>query len=247
MSYWSFLFFLCCFLKLGLAQQKELPKYIDKCSLNHNFKKCVLNSAQKAIPVIVKGDPEYNIPNMQPLHVPFVGLINTNQLVLNFTDTQVYGLENAKMVDIIIDKNNKLSSTPIFAIPNATLKGEYSISGTLLALNLNGKGQYSVTLLNGVYKYPLVIEKVTKDGVDYYQARGKKLIFDFEDVKFDIGDFLEGGNGLGKQINKLLTENWKELLEDFRPVISDVVNTIILDIFNKIAQDVPAKNVFLPD
>lgn len=118
--------------------------------------------------------------------------------------------------------------------------------------------------VHGIYKYPLLIEKENINGVDYYQTKGKKLNFDFENVYFDLGNifsgdpnignslsvmenFISDGTILGKQINKLLTENWKMLLEEFGPTISEIVTNIITDIFNRIAKDVPATNVFLPD
>ncbi|XP_044755982.1 uncharacterized protein LOC123314734 [Coccinella septempunctata] len=142
----KFVFLFCASSGLVQAQQRDLPKYIEKCSLKHEFKQCVLRSANKAIPLIVKGDADYKIPNMQPLHVPFVNLFNTPQIVLNFTDTKVYGLENAKMVDIVVNNEDRLSFTAAFENPNITLSGEYSIIGTILALPLKGDGLYSVSL-----------------------------------------------------------------------------------------------------
>lgn len=44
------------------------------------------------------GDPEYGIPNMIPLKFPFMNIISTPSMSLNFTNVEVHGLDKMKLI-----------------------------------------------------------------------------------------------------------------------------------------------------
>ncbi|KAK9874614.1 hypothetical protein WA026_005444 [Henosepilachna vigintioctopunctata] len=132
------------------AAEKELPTYIKKCLMKN--RECVMKSSNDAIPFIVKGDPEYKVPNMQPLQVSFISLINTPQLTLNLSNLEIFGLEEAKMTDFMVDEVHDMHFTLVLSIPNTTIKGEYSVSGQVLVLPIRGNGNFSMSLRDQVNK-----------------------------------------------------------------------------------------------
>ncbi|KAL3277269.1 hypothetical protein HHI36_012620 [Cryptolaemus montrouzieri] len=239
--------FLCVF----ESYQKQLPNYIRKCSLKHNLRECAIKSANDAIPFIVKGDPAYDIPNLSPLRIPFMSLIKTKDMSLNLTDVNIQGLDQAKLIDFVPANVDKMLFDIVLAIPKVTINADYSIDGKIMIMPVNAKGRISLFLNNGVYTYTVVIKAVEINGENHYQIEGQKLEFRFDKISSDLESLTSTDETIGsfpvEQVNELLNENWNTLLRDFGPLVSDAVSSLIQQIMNGIARDVPANGVFLPD
>lgn len=53
-------------------------------------------------------------------------------------------------------------------------------------------------------------------------------------TKFHINGIFSGDN-----TNKLLNENWQELMTEFKPAMNEIIGSVIRGIFNPLAKKVP--------
>ncbi|XP_045467761.1 uncharacterized protein LOC123676106 [Harmonia axyridis] len=172
-------------LSSNYAFAKDLPLVLRnlKCKLNNDFDACFMASANKGIPLIAKGDPEYGIPNMIPFKIPFMNLIDTSNLHVNLTNIEVHGLNKMKMVGYKSDiKKNSFSLS--LKGENITVVGNYVADGKILVMPIKGKGRFSFYFKNGIYNGHLsagIIEKMARNTSillnAYFSPNSKKLFF----------------------------------------------------------------------
>ncbi|KAK9874607.1 hypothetical protein WA026_005438 [Henosepilachna vigintioctopunctata] len=240
---------LCVFLLLSIVyvESKDLPKYLKdlRCSKSSkDLYDCFLKNGNIAIPLVAKGDPEYNIPKMNPMEIPFVQLISSPTLNINITKVKVHGLDKLKLVDIklIIDKG---LYTHIFKGESVVIEGEYTADGHILVMPVKGHGHFKMNLKNGVYKATNLLDTYEKDNEEWWKVRESKLDYAFDKIEFDLDNLFEGNKDLGATINKFLNENWDLLVVDFGPGIAKTISNLYKNIFDQFCAQIPAKNFFL--
>ncbi|KAL3277272.1 hypothetical protein HHI36_012622 [Cryptolaemus montrouzieri] len=217
-----------------------------RCPLTHDFKPCFLEKGNAAIPLIAKGDPEYNIPKMDPFEIPVVKLFSSPSMALNLTNLKIYGLENLKIIDIEVDLNRRMFRTTLKG-ENVTAIGNYSIDGKILVMPIKSKGLFSMYIQNGIYIATKIDHIIDKHGEKYYKPVFEPLDYHLEKVDFQIHNLFGENKVLGDEVNRFLNNNWDILMIEFGPEIAQIISKIITDIFDNLAAVVPVKYVFLDD
>ncbi|KAK9874612.1 hypothetical protein WA026_005442 [Henosepilachna vigintioctopunctata] len=224
---------------------RDLPKYLIplKCPKDNNFQKCFVESANKAIPIVAKGDPDLHIPKLSPMEIPFLQLISTPNLQLNFTNIKVHGLDHLQMVDIRIywDKN---MYTTIFTSDNITIEGDYVARGQVMIMPIKGNGHFTMMMNGATFKATVVSGNIDRNGVKYFHLDDFKLDYNIKKLSFNFENLFEGNKELGDQLNKFLNDNWDLILTDFGPGISNTVSGIIRNIYQQVGEEVPVKYFF---
>ncbi|XP_044755979.1 protein takeout-like [Coccinella septempunctata] len=230
----------------SFVYSKELPLVLRdlKCPQTEEFRKCFLLNGNKAIPLLAKGDPEYGIPNLMPLVIPFMSLISTPTLQLNLTNIQVHGLDKMRIIGERVDLVKNVYMVNLKG-DNITVVGDYSAEGRILVMPLNGKGRFKLYFKNGRYRSTSFVRVIEKDGDKYFKPEDSRLEARFELMTFDLDNLFDGNKQLGDQVNAFLNENWESLVKDFGPTVEDAVAKIIKDIFVDLASVVPIKNMFI--
>ncbi|KAK9874758.1 hypothetical protein WA026_005568 [Henosepilachna vigintioctopunctata] len=230
------------------VDSKELPIYMRhlRCPLTHDFKECFIEKGTAAIPLIAKGDPEYNLPKMNPFEIPIVRLLESPSMALNLTNLKVYGLEELKIIDIEVDLKRRMFKTTLSG-QNVTVVGEYSVDGKILIMPIKTKGLFSMYLKNGVYIATKIDHIEHKSDDIYYRPVFDPLEYNFEKVEFRLDSLFGQNEDIGNQVNKYLNNNWENLMAEFGPQIARILSKIITDIFDNLAAVVPVKYIFLDD
>ncbi|RZF47841.1 hypothetical protein LSTR_LSTR013931 [Laodelphax striatellus] len=231
----------------GLSAALKLPTYIKPCPKDANFNKCALEHGKAAIPKILKGDGKYRIPNMQPLEVEKIvvgdGPDSKIGLQLVCEKCKFYGLEGVQLEDIKFDFEKKR----VFLqgrVPKVQMKGKYKASGKVLVLPITGDGDADINLTNVGLKYNADFEVEKKNGKDHLKLVNPVLDIETDGINFKLTNLFNGDKLLGDNMNTFLNENWKELLKEFGPAVSETLAQIITLIVNNIAELVPYEDVF---
>ncbi|KAK9686080.1 hemolymph juvenile hormone binding protein (JHBP) [Popillia japonica] len=129
-------YLICALISLSAVNvlAKDLPSYITQCSLKEaDLNGCIRDNGNKAIPVIVKGDPDLGIPSLSPITVKELVLGGDN-LKIMVTDAYCDDLKTTKLTETLFDlKNQKAGYTAV--IDSLTVTGKYSIKdGKILDL-----------------------------------------------------------------------------------------------------------------
>ncbi|KAK9874610.1 hypothetical protein WA026_005441 [Henosepilachna vigintioctopunctata] len=221
---------------------RDLPNYLIplKCPRDNNFQKCFIESANKGIPLVARGDPDFHIPKMSPMEIPFLQLISTPNLQLNFTNIKVHGLEHLRMVDLRIfwDKN---MYTSIFTADNITIEGNYVARGQVMIMPIRGNGHFTMMMNDATFKTTVMSGQIERNGEKYYHLDDFRLDYNIKKLSFNFENLFEGNKELGDQLNKFLNDNWDLILTDFGPGIAKTVSDIIRNIYEQVGKEVPSK------
>ncbi|KAK9874609.1 hypothetical protein WA026_005440 [Henosepilachna vigintioctopunctata] len=225
---------------------KDLPEYLKNltCSKSQkDFEDCFVRNGNKAIPLVVRGDPDYNIPKLNPMEISSVELISTPNLSVNLTNVKIRGLENMKLqkAKLLIEKSRY---THWLKGENIIVEGEYEANGQVMIMPIKGKGHFTTNLKNGIYEVTSITETYEKDGELHLKIVRSSIKYSFERITFNFENLFDGNKELGDKVNEFLNENWDILLVDFGPGISDTILKIYRSIFDAICLQIPMKYFF---
>lgn len=88
-----------------------------------------------------------------------------------------------------------------------------------------------------------------KDGHKYYNVTDTKINFSISKLKVNLQNLFNGLKEIEDSTNVFLNENWETALEALRPIIKKAVEDVLLDLLQKIFNNVPADYfvINLPD
>nr|CAD7431005.1 unnamed protein product [Timema monikensis] len=226
----------------------RLPHYLKSCKVDASFEACALKNGQDSIATLVKGDPQYRIPKLEPLGLDEIKIDQGSgpvQLSLTGKDVKVHGLSHAVLKSIKFDSDSKLLDIG-FTIDKVIVLAKYDISGKVLVLPITGTGDLNITLdeLSGVYKVKLDLKKNEKDGKDYAQINNSDFKFSTKRAHFQLDNLFNGDKALGDNMNVFLNENWAEVFKEFGPAVGDVINVVISRILTGVFELVPYEDIF---
>ncbi|KAK4883094.1 hypothetical protein RN001_006413 [Aquatica leii] len=232
------------FAVMSCLEAAKLPSYIIPCSASDpNLNECGRKHAQDALPSVIKGDPKFKLPSLEPLKLPEIKITSGN-LRVDLLNVIIKGFDNAQVKDMQIDLKNKHISLTVF-IDKANLLSNYEISGNILILPIRGKGRSNITFAGGSYKYDFDYTLKDKHGDKYMIMKNNKLDFKTERSYFYFENLFGGDNQLGEQMNKFLNENWETVEQELGPAITQTMSTIITSSLNGIFDKVPFKDIIL--
>ncbi|GLV37901.1 uncharacterized protein CBL_06397 [Carabus blaptoides fortunei] len=230
----------CVFLViLALASGSKLPEYLTKCSKSDTkLSECLLRSVKQAWPTIIKGDNSYHIAPMNPLQVTSIhAVVGDNQLIGDLYNGSFHGLENAEFKEIKWDLAKKRIDMKFF-LPILNLSGDYSATGKIIGLPLEGKGTENVTIENMDNTLSMEYETVEKDGKEYIEIAKTQMAYTTSRLWFEIHNLFNGNARLGTAMNEVLNENWSAVNKEINPyfgnAIGEAYSQVIQAFFHKV-------------
>lgn len=230
-------------------QALPLPSYIGKGCLRNdpNLNECVVRKGAPVIERLVKGDPKYRIPKLDPLVIPAMTIQQgTKQVGLTMTckNCELHGLKHTRFVRARVDEKKRHVEWD-FELDKCMFLGQYSIEGQVLILPIKGDGDANITV-NGItftyfYDYDLIKRANDKDYVDITKS---ELKFNANGMKLKLDNLFNGDRLLGDNMNIFLNENWRDLLKEFGPAIGDAFGTIMKNTLGSVSDLVPYEFIF---
>ncbi|XP_061393312.1 circadian clock-controlled protein daywake-like [Musca vetustissima] len=130
-------------------------------------------------------------------------------------------------------------------IPKVDIKGGYAMKGTILVLNLDGKGPFSIDLGDIEIGFVVKNKRVTRDSEQFFEVQSLKSNVKHLGslhVKFDN---LFGDNPtLTDSANDVFNQNWEDLLAVMRPVIEEAMDASLLEQGKKYLNKLPGSIIF---
>ncbi|CAH2054743.1 unnamed protein product, partial [Iphiclides podalirius] len=208
---------LCCHHTLQLI---PLPDFIHPCDdLNDE---CFTKATLDAIPGVVRGIPEADIPPLDPLHLD-------RNITMDLPGNVKMTFHNGKLLGLSTCVPNKVSSqrekrTFVFDIQcNFTIKGHYSIVGRILLFNLNTEGNAKIKIWNQRIHLE-VLEKVVRNnkGEGHYKINSYKYKADYgTDLKLNLTNLFRGSPEISANILNVLNSNSQLVAQEFGGPILD--------------------------
>lgn len=239
---------LCLAAVFQASSALKLPSYIKPCSKNEaNFDECALKNGKAAIPKLLDGDAKYRIPNLKPLEVEEIevgeGPAGGIGLQMTCKKCKFYGIETSKLEAIHFDLQKKTIHLEV-TNPKIEIVGKYTAAGKVLVLPITGNGDANISLENVKLKYDVYYELIKKNGKEHMKLKNPKLEIDTSGMTFKLTNLFNGDKLLGDNMNTFLNENWREVIKEFGPAVSETLSQVITIIVNNITDLVPFDEVF---
>ncbi|KAK9500489.1 hypothetical protein O3M35_001744 [Rhynocoris fuscipes] len=236
---------------LGLFGQSlplGLPSYMKACQKGPKFNDCILEVANGAIPIFVKGDSRYKLRPLDPLEVSEISVTENNKksIAMNVTlkDVKITGLKNAKMTKSSFDLDKKHVEL-FFSVPKVVVDSMYKVSGKFLVLPITGEGPAHLVLENVILSLITDYKLIKIKGEDHIKIVNPVVSYETSKLTVDLKNLFNGDAALGKNMNLALNENWKELNSALGPSIVNGIGKIVINNVDEITTFVPYKEILI--
>ncbi|CAK9807233.1 Protein takeout [Anthophora plagiata] len=227
----------------------ETPEYILPCSRSDpKIETCFQKTLNHLQPYLQKGISELDLPPIEPLIIPELGMENGQGAVrikALFSNITVIGAGNYTITKARVDVTTYRLDLHL-AFPKIELQGGYEVVGNVLLFPIQSHGDFWA-LFGDVQAIARVqgVEEI-RDGVRYLKVARMLIDFSLGRARFRIVDQLNGNNVIGQAMNQFLNQNAKEIIEEMRPAASASIATHFKDFLGKALIKIPLK-VWLHD
>ncbi|KAG8325401.1 hypothetical protein J6590_068341 [Homalodisca vitripennis] len=91
----------------------------------------------------------------------------------------------------------------------------------------------------------LIAKPLTKDGKDFAQVTSLKFVVNEADrVYYDLQNLFNGNKELGENMNLVLNDNWKQILDDMRGPVQTALGAAFRQIADNVVHKVPYTTIF---
>ncbi|XP_028129004.1 uncharacterized protein LOC114325203 [Diabrotica virgifera virgifera] len=228
------------------------PPFVKTCMIKEPrniFINCSTNAVQELFNEIPKGLPEIGLQVLDPLQLPILnilqgggGAVTVNASLDNVT---VVGFGKTKILYNSVDPKTYDFYTKL-SLPRLRIDGNYELLGKILVIPLRGKGAlwFDAKNLEINVRSDVVMQK--HDGFDFFHVTKAHVKFSIGGLKLHMGNLFDGIKALEESTNAYLNANWKPVAESLNPILSKTIEDIMLDILQKVFDNIPA-NFFLGD
>uniref|UniRef100_A0A2A4JLY9 Uncharacterized protein n=1 Tax=Heliothis virescens TaxID=7102 RepID=A0A2A4JLY9_HELVI len=214
--------------------------FIQKCKWDDS--KCIKGSAQSAIPILAAGIPELGVEKLDPFYMKSLDA-SSNGLNLQLWDIKGTGLSGcvAKKMQRDINKSKlivKLQCSVDFV-------GKYEMSGRLLILPIEGKGNAHVVLRKVVITAEVDIgDNIGKDGEKHWKINNWKHSYDLKEKStIELENLFNGNEALGRAARELIANSSNEIVKEVGPPIVKAIIGKIIENVDRFFQNVPASEL----
>ncbi|KAJ3618233.1 hypothetical protein MTP99_006254 [Tenebrio molitor] len=235
-----------CLLAASCAGVK-LPPNFQKCNRKQpDLKECVLKAAQNGISQLTRAYDEVNIANVNPVEVSEVtigagaGSVAVEQ---KFKECKLDGFHKMKVDKFEFDFEGK-TLTVVGTFPEITKKCQYELDGKVLLLPVKGTGPSTIVLKNLKVTVLFDYQEKVKKGKTFINIVSSNLKMDPEFVSYNFENLFDGDKQLGDNINRVLNDNWKEVFDEVKNDYIEVINKILVQLFNNFFSKVSLEDAF---
>ncbi|KAJ8673671.1 hypothetical protein QAD02_004933 [Eretmocerus hayati] len=226
-----------------------LAEYILPCvRTDPKIDSCIQKAFNHLRPYLVKGITDLDLPSIEPLVIPELGMENGQGAVrirALFSNITAFGPGNYTIKKVRTDLRT-LRLDLHLAMPKIELRGRYEVAGQVLLFPIQSKGDFWASFGNvlAVARVQGVEEK--RNGVRYMKIARLLVDFSLGRSAFQINDQINGKNVIGQAMNQFLNQNSKEIIEEMRPAASASIAKHFQGFLNTAFTKVPMK-VWLHD
>ncbi|KAJ3650902.1 hypothetical protein Zmor_016977 [Zophobas morio] len=225
----------------------SIPPNFKKCfRKDPNFKNCILEAVQSGIPQLTKPFKSLDLPNLEPFEVPLLtvrdkgGAVALNQ---NFKNCVFYGLTTMKIQDFDLDFGKKTLFVDS-VVPKMVFKCHYQLEGKVLVLPIKGDGNSTIKFTNFRLKFRSFYDEIVRNSKTYYTTASTEMQSDVEHSHFQFDNLFNGNKELGDNVNLVLNDNWRQVVDELHPEYNEIVRQILTGMIEKVWTKVSLEEMF---
>ncbi|CAG9787545.1 unnamed protein product [Diatraea saccharalis] len=212
-----FLLFVVAF--VSVSANSALVPFIEPCG--ENDERCLVRSAQNALPVMSGGVPSLGINPLDPLHVDKVHTDNAG---------------------LTMDRSGKHMELTLRG--SLVMAGDYTMSGKLLVMAIEGDGKYRIRIRDMVTKVMIEFGERRVGRDSYWTVDSWKHTFNVETgADFRFQNLFNGNKQLSDAIHEFANSNWREIFQEVAPPMVEKTVGMIVQEVTKLFDKVPIREL----
>lgn len=227
-----------------LAAARDLPEFLHVCKRNDpNVEACIKESVEHLRPHLVKGEPEYNIPSLEPLQLGELIAAQTAGIRVMAKDIKVYGASNFEVTDLKADLDRLVFNVDV-ALPNIFVQGMYEIDGKVLLLPIQGSGPMTGNFTDCKGAVQFVGRLDDANGEKYLKINDFKMKIAVGKGTMQLDNLFGGERALGDAVNSAINSNFDGFLRELQPIVEQALADAFLEIGNSIVAQFTYEQLF---
>ncbi|KAK9888498.1 hypothetical protein WA026_000748 [Henosepilachna vigintioctopunctata] len=194
-------------------------------------------------PHLKGGIPEFQLPSMNPLILPQATLDTGANFKATFKNIEVYYIDEFIFRRVNMDLKNNFVDM-VLGFSRLRIKSIYNIQGRLLVLQLNGNGPADGNFTNAEVSVTMRGPRLTKNGKQYFNFNQNKLDLKFGQSSMRFDNLFQNNEELNMQTNRAINENIDSIIEELRPVLTEVIGKFIFGLIGKIFDKFSVEELF---
>ncbi|XP_018011518.1 protein takeout [Hyalella azteca] len=227
-------------LGVHLVSAQQFATLMKQCheQFLDRFNECFISAVKRMQPTLVKGNPELNVPSLDPLHMGNISFTQREGPVTVdafYSDVAVSGVADfdIKYLDLNLQNGSMLFGV---TVPSILVRGQYKIGGRVFELPVVGEGAFGTNLTAlTVSGYGEV-----RPHQGFLRIGNIVLDFSFKTLSTKMHNLFPDNQVLSDTIHHFLNNNHEALAAEIRPEVSRQLSIFFAQIFNRILPTVPA-------
>ncbi|XP_073976116.1 protein takeout-like [Rhodnius prolixus] len=243
----SVIYFAIIFLLPSSYYGAKLPTTFHRCTRTDPlFDTCLNNAVEDAIKKLANGIPKLGLLALEPLSITQLSIGKGRgpiSLDLTFKNLKIHGVTNVKIMDQKTNlKEIRLECRSVNK--KLVLEGDYETDGKILLLPIRGKGKAHIVLDN-VDGYSIITgETKTKRSKQFLEVKKYDYKFQPSKMTLQLDNLFNGEKALSDGMNKILNDNWEEVLKELKPSFEEALSEIFKEITNRLYQKVSLDEIY---
>lgn len=91
----------------------------------------------------------------------------------------------------------------------------------------------------------MLSKKIVKQGKEHLEIEKSKLNFEAKNIHVTFGNLFNGNKELGDSTNAFFNENWKLILKEIKPAVSESISSVYQSLVNNVFANIPYAEMFV--
>ncbi|XP_077290331.1 uncharacterized protein LOC143914114 [Arctopsyche grandis] len=213
-----------------------------------DLNKCVTNTAQKMLPLFLKGVPDIKLDSFNPYTVEDIHSKDLGIIEFHFTNNVIHRASTNKIKYINLDPQKH--TIEISVSSTGDMISNYRVNGTLIIFPVTGEGRSNLTIVDTEYLYKLNYDIVKgKDGKDHWKIVKQQATYSPKRLIFSFENLFGGNKQLSDVVHQFANENWKDILNELgTPIMARITKRTVKQI-GRFLSLIPAEDfqTFIPN
>lgn len=193
-----------------------------------------------------KGFPELRVPSLDPMIVPKISLNQGSgpvSITSYFKDLHIEGFTKVQVQDVKVDLPNYRIDIKVFLDWFYTW-GDYDIKGQILVLPISGSGPSWSNYTNVRGQATITGHELIKKNKTHFGMDDMRFDLDVGHATIHMDNLFNGNKALGDTMNNFMSENWKAVYSELKPVIDEAVSSLLRDVARRVFDKFPLEELF---
>ncbi|VVC25555.1 Haemolymph juvenile hormone binding [Cinara cedri] len=234
---------------VNAAPSSKLPKDFVVCKLKDPaLNECIKNGLQSSIPLLSKGVPNLGLLPLDPMRITTLDInqgTGSVKIKLSLKDVEILNFHTLVIDELNCDPKTYSLNLTLHTKEPIRVESLYTSKGSILIMPINGNGTLKIAYDDFKANIRMVFKPELKNGNTYLVIETFYWGFTTSKMHQSYTNLIGGNKALKDNVNLFLNENWEEVLNDFKPAITEALSEYFITIAHQFFIRIPLEKMFV--